>query len=167
MGIIYKTRLINLTSQTIKRLISIDYVLLELTIVKKSLTTKITARAVALEPVNKSLHVNHGAGSWLGYCYTVHRSRHVIASETSHEKRVLAPDGVDSMSHGPRIQWRKEPVSEKYQSCILTSNGALSRTLMFIVTESETIALTMSNILVHNFNVKKQASKVGSKALPN
>ncbi|KAJ6896770.1 hypothetical protein NC651_022851 [Populus alba x Populus x berolinensis] len=67
---------------------------------------------------------------------------------------------------------RRRPVPEKYQSCTLTSNGALSRTLMFIVTKSETIALTMSNILVHNFkiglhNVKKQASKVGSKALPN
>ncbi|KAL9333278.1 hypothetical protein Peur_073417 [Populus x canadensis] len=90
----------------------------------------------------------------------VPRSWHVIASEASHEKRVLAPDGVDSMSHGPEIQWQKEE-SEKSQSCILTSNGALSRMLMFIVTKSETIALTMSNILVHNFKnglhtVKKQ-----------
>jgi hypothetical protein len=72
--------------------------------IKKSLTTKTTARTVALEHVNKSLHVTSwfGAGSWLGYCYMVHRSWHVIASEASHEKRVvLAPDGVDSMSHGP------------------------------------------------------------------
>jgi hypothetical protein len=31
----------------------------------------------------------------------VHRSWHVIASEASHEKRVLAPDGV-SMSRAPK-----------------------------------------------------------------